>query len=179
MNTSKLTESQCKAVETLVSEFSKLNAPKEVSIGLFNVSLIIEEDRVKQNDINRIKASDKVFHKLLDDMIDADSIKLNSDLNKLGLQAFRWRDNLAITTIKNNVDNFIQAGPSEYHLIDYKCIRRTENISKTSEIVSVMLERKSGIMTYNYKTIEIYIEKNPNLQERIAYMYERYGKKLL
>lgn len=169
-----LTPDQLLAVEKVVAEFNKVNAPKQIIGGLINVSLIKENDIKKYEDIERIRVSDNAYIQLIHDTIIGDCEALNVDLFQLGLKAFYHKSmsqRLVIAPINFEELNLTRS----WYLIYEYCNKYTNKNFCEKDEISGFIRTKSNYTFDSLKGLVQSIEFN----QAITSMYEKYGKELI
>lgn len=84
-----LTDEQKAIIKRLTDEFTKLNEPAPTSMGLIDVSGIMEDSRLEKEFNNECELANKTFGKLKCDAMLKDMESIRGDLKKLGLDAKR------------------------------------------------------------------------------------------
>jgi len=97
----KLTENQNKIINSLISEFDKINEVKMSNTKglLFDVNIIYDQIEKENKITEEININNIYMKKLLDDMIQKDCERLNESLNAVNIEAIQKENNIKIKKI--------------------------------------------------------------------------------
>jgi hypothetical protein len=176
MNTSNLTNSQLKAVEKVVAEFTKMNEPKPVSSGLINVSLIKENEAFKASEQIRIKAANELYKQIVFETVKSDCNKIKDDLAQLGLKAFARQKYLRCDEFELVIceKNYNENSNSDFgrFIIQYIIVNEANNrIYETNEYKLFTIMFQNCTFTNGFEECM----KSDRCQKEIAKLYKTYS----
>ena len=178
MNTSNLTDSQRKAVEKVVAEFTKLNEPQPVSSGLINVSFIKSNEAFKESEQKRIKAANELYKEMVFETVKSDCNKIKDDLAQLGMKSFARKkylrgDEFELVICEKNYNENSNSDFGRF-IIQYTIVNEANNrIYETNEYKLFTVSIQNCIFTNGFEGCM----KSDRCQKEIGKIYKNYGMK--
>ena len=120
-----LSENQTQIIESIISEFEKINQPKNNSTNkIFDVNIIYENIKKEKRLISEIAINNRQMGVINNQIVEDDVNKLNDSLNELGIQAVKSGLSIRISRINGKGlffdiyykanSSYIWTSPSKY-----------------------------------------------------------------